>query len=151
MKFQRRAREDIDLNLMPLIDVIFLLLIFFMVTTTFTKDSRLGMSLPKSEIGQQVTKRQHVEVIIDADGVYKVNDKPLIDNNIASLKIALSEVLDKALESADNNKVSEKSEIIPSLTITADAQTAHQYVVTAMDVAGQLGFSKLSITTLKEE
>ena len=151
MKFQRRAREDIDLNLMPLIDVIFLLLIFFMVTTTFTKDSRLGLTLPKSEIGQKVSKIEHVEVIIDADGGYKVNDKSLIINDIASLKVALTEVLNNALELSDTTDVKQENDLIPSLTITADAQTAHQYVVSAMDVAGQLGFSKLSITTLKEE
>ncbi len=146
MRFQRSVRQDIDLNMTPLIDVIFLLLIFFMVSTTFTKESRLGLTLPQAEIGENsVQVAPVVEVFIDATGVFKVDDVVLINNDIDSLKQALLmrlQTIQDQLKSTDTQ---------PRLTITADAATAHQYVVTTMDIAGQLGFSQLSITTLKKE
>jgi biopolymer transport protein ExbD len=146
VRFQRSVRQDIDLNMTPLIDVIFLLLIFFMVSTTFTKESRLGLTLPQAEIGENsVQVAPVVEVFIDATGVFKVDDVVLINNDIDSLKQALLmrlQTIQDQLKSTDTQ---------PRLTITADAATAHQYVVTTMDIAGQLGFSQLSITTLKKE
>ncbi len=141
MKFKRRPRQDTDVNMMPLIDVVFLLLIFFMVSTTFTKESRLDLNLPQAKQSAVAKiEAKTVEVIIDAQGVYYIEKQRLLNNDKASIKQALQAQLEKAL--ADNGKV-------PKLMISADAATAHQFVVTTMDLAGQLGFAKLSISTLK--
>jgi biopolymer transport protein ExbD len=141
MKFKRRARQDTDVNMMPLIDIVFLLLIFFMVSTTFTKESRLGLKLPQAKQSAPATiEAKKVEVIIDAQGVFYVEKQRLLNNDKVSVKQALKAELEKAF--AENGKV-------PSLVISADAATAHQFVVRTMDLAGQLGFAKLSISTLK--
>ena len=133
MKFGHRARLEADVNLTPLIDVVFLLLIFFMVSTTFIKDSHLSIDLPKAdgEVSQVSSKR--VEITISKAGQYAINDVALVSSSIRTLKAAIE-------------KVSEGDSETP-LIITADAATPHQAVITAMDAAGQLGFVHLSITT----
>ncbi len=133
MKFARRPRLDLDVNLTPLIDVVFLLLIFFMVSTTFIKDSHLSINLPEAAGNINPVAKQHIEVTISKSGQYAVNDVPLVNSTLRTLKSALE-------------KVSEGDSSLP-MTITADAATPHQAVVTAMDAAGQLGFVELSITT----
>lgn len=134
MKFQRQRREEISINLTPLIDVVFLLLIFFMVTTTFTRESHLSISLPEaSETGQMVKEVKSIEVVIGADGQYSINDQPLVNSEPLTLKRALLKV------------VGDKRNL--PFIITADALATHQSVVTVMSVAGELGFSSLSITT----
>jgi len=145
MKFKRRVRQDIDVNMTPLIDVVFLLLIFFMVSTTFTKESRLGINLPEADVNEQVLADDYnVEVQIDANGIFRVANITLGNNDLSTIRAALQVQLQSKLHGA-------KSDANPSLTITADAATAHQFVVSTMDIAGQLGFSKLQITTLKDE
>lgn len=145
MKFARRARQDIDVNMTPLIDVVFLLLIFFMVSTTFTKESRLGLNLPKAVVGENTPiQENNVEVIIDAKGQITISGHKVLNKDRHSIKSIL---LEKFTELHQSNNQSPK----PTLTITADAATAHQYVISTMDIAGQIGFSKLSITTLKVE
>ncbi|MFT5707156.1 MAG: biopolymer transport protein ExbD [Oceanospirillaceae bacterium] len=148
MKFQRRLRQDIDVNMTPLIDIVFLLLIFFMVSTTFTKESRLGINLPQAVVGD-VTPAEidTVEVLIDANGLFTINGVVLISNDLSTIKNALKETMKAAKSIGKNKDINKKLH----LTITADAATAHQFVISTMDVAGQLGFSKLSITTLKIE
>lgn len=133
MQFRRQRREDDMINLTPLIDVVFLLLIFFMVSTTFTKNTHLTIDLPEA-VGNPATETSHrLDVVIGADGGYQVNGQGLINNQPETLKTALLQL-------------SEGDTQTP-LTITADARTPHQAVVTAMDVAGQAGFARLSITT----
>ncbi len=145
MKFQRRVRQDIDVNMTPLIGVVFLFLIFFMVSTTCVKESRLGITLPKAEIADSsVQESETIEVFIDAKGGYKIAGVSLPDSDLLTLKQALKAKLNELV--SENSKLPQ-----PKLTITADAATPHQFVVTTMDVAGQLGFSKLSISTLKTE
>ncbi len=133
MKFARRTRGDVEINLTPLIDVVFLLLIFFMVSTTFTKESHLSIDLPEaSGDARQIAERQ-VEITISRAGDYAVNEEPLVDSKLDTLKRAI-------------DKTSEGDNTVP-LIITADSRTPHQAVVTAMDAAGRLGFAHLSITT----
>jgi len=133
VKFKREPREELELNLTPLIDVVFLLLIFFMVSTTFQKESEISLQLPRaSETEVQATK-ERIEVIISAAGRYFINDQELVKSDVASLQNALY-------------KVSGGQRDIP-LTIRADAQAPHQAVVTAMDAAGQLGMLRMSIAT----
>ena len=133
MKFKRQHKEELNLNVTPLIDIVFLLLIFFMVTTTFTKENHLAIQLPEAEGEVIDAPDKMVEVIIDKDGQYSVNGQRLISPKLLTLKQAIE-------------KVSQGDRSIP-FVITADAVTPHESVVRAMDAAGQLGFSRLSITS----
>ncbi|MDP1521150.1 ExbD/TolR family protein [Porticoccus litoralis] len=133
MKFRRQRKNDQGVNLTPLIDVVFLLLIFFMVSTTFTKESHLVLDLPEADGKIEETPAQQIEVLIGREGDYSINGKPLINRQIETLMKALDEV------SQGNSNT--------PLTITADANTTHQAVVTAMDAAGRMGFVHLKITT----
>ncbi|MFC3116688.1 ExbD/TolR family protein [Cellvibrio fontiphilus] len=137
MKFRRQQVEDQGINLTPLIDVVFLLLIFFMVSTTFTKETHLSVDLPEA-VGEQSSELpEQIEILINSDGSYSVNGLALVNDKAVTLKSALE-------------KTSEGNNELP-LVITADAKTPHQAVVQAMDVAGQLGFARLSITTRQPE
>ena len=133
MKFYRRRRADNGINLTPLIDVVFLLLIFFMVTTTFTRESRLLIELPEADAEVVDSAQVPVELVISRDGSYAVNGQNLINRDIKTIMAALKDIAGE-----DGNT---------PLVITADAQAAHQAVVTAMDAAGRLGFTRLNITT----
>lgn len=133
MRFTRRTRAEVEVNLTPLIDVVFLLLIFFMVSTTFTKETHLSIDLPEATGDPARIVEQQIEVSITRSGDYAINEVALIKSDLENLKIAIG-------------KVSNGDNTIPMI-ITADARTPHQAVVTAMDAAGQLGFIHLSITT----
>ncbi len=133
MKFARRARQEVDVNLTPLIDVVFLLLIFFMVSTTFTKESHLAIDLPEASPKAARVAETQIEVSVTRGGDYAINGVALINKELDTLRAAIEKV------SAGDNTI--------PMIITADSATPHQSVVTAMDAAGQLGFSKLSITT----
>lgn len=132
MNFPRPQSEEIAINLTPLIDVVFLLLIFFMVSTTFTKETQLKVDLPQATT-DQVAQVEMLEVIIKADGSFSINDKELVNAQPKTLRAAIL-------------KESEGDFRTP-LKISADASTPHQAVITAMDVAANLGFSQLSLTT----
>ena len=133
MKFARRVRTDVDVNVTALIDVVFLLLIFFMVSTTFTKETHLSIDLPTATGEPTELSDQQIEITISRGGEYALNNVPLVNNELPTVKTALE-------------KVSGGNHSLP-LIITADSATPHQAVVTAMDAAGQLGFTQLSITT----
>ncbi len=133
MKFPRRAQRDNSINLTPLIDVVFLLLIFFMVTTTFTRETRMLISLPEAEAEVMASEQSTVEVVVSKDGSYAVNGQSLINRDIKTIMAALKDA------SAGDNKM--------PLVITADALSTHQAVITAMDAAGRLGFETLNIAT----
>lgn len=137
MKFQRQQSDEINVNLTPLIDVVFLLLIFFMVSTTFTRETQLEVDLPQADNSAELNAERPVEVVITAESEYRVNGEGLVNSQARTLRMALSKVSEGRLDSP--------------LIISADARTPHQAVVTAMDVAGALGFSKLSITTRQSE
>lgn len=139
MNFRRQRQEEANVNLTPLIDVVFLLLIFFMVSTTFTRETQLKLDLPEAASGEQVDSReqQQIELTISANGDIAINDKALIAPSFNTLKVALER------ESAGN--------LALPLIITADAQTPHQSVIMAMDAAGQLGFTRLRLTTTQLE
>jgi len=135
LKFRRKHREEVGINLTPLIDVVFLLLIFFMVSTTFTRETQLSIDLPEAEGVVKETSEQQVEILIDETGNYRVNGQGLVDNRMRTLQAAIY-------------KVSAGDTTMPMI-ITADADAAHQHVVRAMDAAGQMGFVHLSITTMQ--
>lgn len=133
MKFRRKSRMDHGVNLTPLIDVVFLLLIFFMVSTTFTRETHLAVNLPEADSDAVETASAAIDILITADGHYALNGVSLVNQQLKTLMEAL-----KQLSNGDRDT---------ALTITADAQTPHQAVVRAMDAAGRLGFVNLSIIT----
>ena len=133
VKFRRQHREEVGINLTPLIDVVFLLLIFFMVSTTFTRETQLSIDLPEAEGQPREEVDKEIEILVDEAGRYRVNGQALVDTRMRTLQAAIY-------------KVSTGDTTLP-MTITADAQTTHQAVVRAMDAAGQMGFVHLSITT----
>ncbi|MBL4820956.1 MAG: biopolymer transporter ExbD [Gammaproteobacteria bacterium] len=133
MKFKRRKRDPLDINITPLIDVVFLLLIFFMVTTTFTKETRLLVNLPEADASLSENNPDQIEIIVSKSGSYSINGRSLVNTELGTLMQGLEQV-------------SESDRSIPILLI-ADAEATHQSVVTAMDGIGQLGFTRLSIAT----
>lgn len=138
MKFRRRrVRENVELNLVSLIDIVFVLLLFFVVTTTFTRETNLKVDLPEAVSGEQTTPSElkQLEILIDASGSYALNGQALLRNDLDGLMAALQK------ESAGDNSL--------PLTISADGKTPHQAVITAMDAAGKLGFSHLRLTTVE--
>lgn len=138
MKLRKRARQDDYINVVPFIDILLVLLIFFMVSSRFTHNAELELNLPSAEVttGQQ-RQPETVELSVHEDGSYSINGQPVVDNKPDTLRQGLHDVAGSRTD-------------IP-LILSADAKATHQAVVTAMDVAGQLGFSKLSITTRRDE
>ncbi len=136
MKFRQTIRQDPDINLTPLIDVVFLLLIFFMVSTTFTRESEISVDLPEATATQQEQEEQPLEITIDAQGRFYVNQKLLVNKQLDTLVRALRKVIGDGPP--------------PPLVINADAQTPHQYVVTAMDAARHVGIERLSLATKQQ-
>lgn len=133
MKFRRQHRDELAINLTPLIDVVFLLLIFFMVSTSFTRETQLAIDLPEAQGQVKETVEEQIEILVDESGNYRVNGEALVDKRMRTLQAAIY-------------KISAGDTTMP-MTISADAQAAHQDVVQAMDAAGQMGFVHLSITT----
>jgi biopolymer transport protein ExbD len=137
MNLSPRRREDPELNLTSLIDVVLLLVIFFMVSTTFVEEGRLRVDLPSAS-NEPVTRVQDpIVVTVTAQGSYRVNDTALVNNARETLAAAL-------------RKVAGGQQGVP-LTIRADARATHQSVVTAMDVAARLGFTQVNIATVSEQ
>ena len=139
MKLRKRERHHDDhINVVPFIDILLVLLIFFMVSSRFTHNAELRMDLPKAEVtaGQQ-RQPETVELAVHRDGSYSINGRALVNAQADSLRKGLREV------------AGERTDI--PLILSADANATHQAVVIAMDVAGQLGFSRLSITTRRDE
>lgn len=137
MKFRRKQRENIDINLASLIDVVFILLLFFVTTTTFTRETQLRVELPEAVSGSPAEDQQvkHLDIAISANGVFSLNNQVLAKNDLVSLMDALQK------ESAGDTNL--------PLSISADGKTQHQAVITAMDAAGKLGFSHLRMTTVE--
>ncbi len=132
-----RSDERVDVNLTPLIDVVFLLLIFFMVSTTFDRHAKLKVELPEASAKTEQQIEEPVVLSIDVKGNYFINDRQLVNTQLETLKIALQKTI------ADKKDV--------SLVLRADAKTPHQSVVRAMDAASQLGLTRLSIATIESK
>ncbi len=137
MAKRRRGRHEATVELTPLIDVVFLLLIFFMVSTTFIRETQLKINLPESSGELQEVDPGTIEIVVDRRGDYAVNDRLLVNSEKDTLVRALQEVR----ETMSTDQTS------PLVVITADAMAAHQSVVRAMDAAGTVGLTRVSITT----
>ena len=137
MKLSLRTRTQPEVNLTSLIDVVLLLLIFFMVSTSFVKQSQISIHLPESEATPVVDEEpERIDILITEAGTYYVNGRELINNRAETIRNALQKV------AGGNNDL--------PLTISADANARHQDVVTAMDVAGRLGFTRVGIATVND-
>lgn len=130
--WQNKKKEELQLNLTPLIDVVFLLLIFFMVSTSFKKESKISLDLPEAngEIAEKLP--ESIEISINKDGEVFVNGEGLINRQLETIKDAIKQVAND-----------------PSmpLVINADAQAPYQAVISVMDAAGQVGFNNLTLAT----
>ncbi|MBT8064168.1 MAG: biopolymer transporter ExbD [Gammaproteobacteria bacterium] len=134
MRLQHHFKEEPNVDLTSLIDVVFLLLIFFMVSTTFERQAVLKVDLPEaSAVEEREDPPDGLELVIDDTGLMFLNDQQLVDSEERTLRAAME------LAAGDNREL--------PLTLRADRQTPHHFVVTAMDVAAQLGFTNLSIAT----
>ncbi|MCY4472199.1 MAG: biopolymer transporter ExbD [Kistimonas sp.] len=137
MRGRRRPVQEVTVNLTPLIDVVFLLLIFFMVSTTFTKETRLAVNLPEAAAGVTEVEQQEIVVGISREGAYTVAGR--------AVEGGTSEALQAAIEqraAGDRTR---------PLVLFADANTPHAAVVLAMEAAGALGFSRLRIATRESD
>ena len=133
MKFKRRQVEDIHINLTPMIDCLLFILVFLLLSTTFNQMSRMNMTLPDA---QGVPPKQYdkkIEVVVDASGHYSVNGQSLSSKETSDLNTAIKQI------SNDRRDL--------MFVIAADAKATHQDVIRVMDVAGQLGFVNINIST----
>ena len=131
---QHRTKEEPNVDMTSLIDVVFLLLLFFMVSTTFERQALMKVELPEASVVEdRVEVPDGLELVIDGEGHMYLNDQRLIDSEPRTIRAAMQQ------EAGENRDL--------PLILRADRQTPHHYVVTAMDVAAQLGFRNLSIAT----
>jgi len=132
--FHRTRRDELDVNITPLIDVVFLLLIFFMVSTSFQRDTQIALQLPKVVEGAKASDAKiTLEITIDSHGNYFLNGKALINNS--------AELLTRAIQKL------QITDVATPVVISADAKSSYQTVITAMDVVGKQGFSNISLAT----
>tara|TARA_R110002096_G_scaffold269820_10_gene463713 strand:- start:10012 stop:10437 length:426 start_codon:yes stop_codon:yes gene_type:complete len=129
MNFRRKNREELDLNLTPLIDVVFLLLIFFMVTTTFDRETQLNIELPQAA-GEQKKAEQVLEISIDSSNRFYINQKEIVNSGLETVKRAIKQA------AADQKDM--------PLLISADGKATHQSVMTVLDAASQLGLVNIT-------
>ena len=134
MKLQVKRADEVELNLISLVDVVLLLVIFFMLSTTFVQDAGLRVELPKAGSAAVEHSARPVVITISAQGSYRVNDRALVNNEGATLSAALRLVAGSSRQEP--------------VTLRADARATHQSVVTAMDVAAKLGFTQVNIATV---
>ncbi len=137
MNLRPRPREEPELNLTSLIDIVLLLLVFFMVSTTFVDEARIKIQLPQAGAAPSLENtRAPIEVTVTAEGGYRVNGRTVINSSMQALAAAVSETS------------GEKRDV--PVTIRADARSTHQAVVSAMDVLGRLGFRAINIATVNQ-
>ena len=137
MKLRVKRPDEIELNLISLVDVVLLLVIFFMLSTSFVQDTRLRVELPSADSASAERDAQPIVVTISAQGSYRVNGRALVNNERATLSAALRQVAGGTRQEP--------------VTIRADARATHQSVVTAMDVAAKQGFTQVNIATVSQQ
>jgi biopolymer transport protein ExbD len=135
MNFSSRRREDIGIDLTSLIDVVFMLLIFFMVTTSFDRIAQINVKLPQASTDQREVAAESIEVTVDADNQIYVRGQKLINTQLATVREALRE--------------SVRTEEDVPVVISADAKATHQSVIKVMDAARQAGLLRITFATRK--
>jgi len=137
MQFRRQLRDPVQINLTPLIDVVFLLLIFFMVSTSFNRETQLQVDLPNANGSQAQDDIQVIDIGIGRNGQLSINGNVLAMTN--------RDILMGAMRQAANGLES------PQIIVSADANAPHQAFVSVMDVAAALGYQRLAIAALQGE
>ncbi|MFN3919432.1 MAG: ExbD/TolR family protein [Methylohalobius sp.] len=132
MKFRDKAKAQVELNLVPLVDIVLTLLIFFMLTTTFERYGALKLQLPQAN-GQKQDDPEALEIAIDADGRYYLNQHELVNTQIETLKQAIAKAVDPVAQ--------------PAVVIAADRKTPHEFVVRVLDAVRQLGLRRVTFAT----
>ena len=145
MNLRPQRPEPPDINLAPLIDVVFLLLIFFMVTTTFKDEVGIKVQLPQAS-GEAAAESRVLTLVIDAGGAFYVNDRQVADTQPDTLRQALGQAIGQARSETGDRAPGD----LP-LVLMADAKTPHQAVMTALDVASQLGLTRFSFAASHTE
>jgi len=133
MNLQPGDEDEPEVNLTPLIDVVFLLLIFFMVSTTFEQQSRIQIELPEATASAAETENEVLEIVIDAQGRYFIGERQVVNSEVKTLKSAIS----KAVDGRETLTV----------IIRSDASTPYQAVISALDATSQLGLTQISLAT----
>lgn len=135
MNFQRgRFREEPEINLIPMIDVLLVILIFLMITTTYSKFSGLEINLPTADATQSPDKPNEINVVVSASGDVMVNRVAVGARDVDAISIAM-------------RRAAGSSEKEPVVVINADAKAAHQSVIDVMQAAQQSGYSHISFAT----
>ncbi|MCD2451750.1 biopolymer transporter ExbD [Methylicorpusculum oleiharenae] len=142
MNFHRKKREKLEISITPMIDVVFLLLIFFMVTTTFNKESALNIKLPQAEGEEPEQQLKVINLTIDAQGTYYLSGDDGLPRELVNQK---RETLKGELQ-----KLAVVSINLP-FVINADAKTPHEAVIRALDIAGQVGFKRITFAAIKTQ
>ena len=135
MNLQPGDTDEPDVNLTPLIDVVFLLLIFFMVSTTFEHQSRIQVELPEASAEPTTPEAESLEIIVDAQGRYFIGDEQVVNTQLKTLMGAITKV------------IGERTDM--PVIVRADANSPHQSVVTVLDATSQLGLTRISLATTK--
>lgn len=133
MNLRRTRHPDPEISLIPLVDILFVVLIFFIVTTTFNRDAGITLTLPEATTGVEAEQKVKLEIVIDAEGRYYINQQRVVNTAPETLKRALQQSIADARD-------------VP-IVISADAKTPHEAVITAMDVARQLGLVHFTLAT----
>jgi len=134
MNFQRGKRhEDLEMNLVPLIDVLLVIIIFLVISTTFSRTSELEINLPTAEANAPQEKPVTIEVAVDASGKYVINHKVLADSSVSGISAALQAAASSGKE--------------PTIIINADAKTTHQSVINVMEASRMAGYSHITFAT----
>jgi biopolymer transport protein ExbD len=135
MRLQSRSRDEPEINVISLVDVLLVLVLFFMVSTSFLRETEISLQLPEATSDKNVeVPREALEIIVTQNGSYLVNGRELVNNERRTLRAAIERLIGAKRD-------------LP-VFIRADAAATHQAVITAMDVAGQLGFVKINIATV---
>lgn len=137
MNLQSPDEDELEINITPLIDVVFLLLIFFMVSTTFIRQSQVNLILPQASADIVEHETDKVEVAVDADGRYYVNEQVLVNAQMTTIKQEISKIA-KVMDD-------------PVVVVSADANATHQSVVKILDASRQLGLFRITFATSIDE
>ena len=138
MKLRARRVEDPELNLISLIDILLVLVLFFMLSATFVQEGRLRIELPQARLMPESHQGpENIVVVVTQNGSYRVNDRDLVNSSRETLRAAVLKISGTSRDAR--------------ITLRADGRATHQSVVTAMDVLGRLGFAELNIATISPD
>ena len=136
MNLKPRRREEPEINVVPLIDVVLLLVVFFMLSSRFMDEGRVRVQLPRASAPIATPQAEPVVVTVTKQGGYRVNERELINSSPETLRAALVKI------AGEDRK--------QRVTVRADGQATHQSVVTALDVLGKMGFAEVNMATVKD-